>query len=445
MEGHAHAEKEPVETEEVKAAGQPGEGGDEVTAGMREKVASFYGRQTEDGRLAASANVAYILEKAASMTTEQAVEILKDAVEFHHDDPNFPSETMRRIKQLLQDPDTVGADRGDPGFDLKAEAAVIHYHSPYPEVRSVTTPGDDPSIPVETLRAYFLGLTLTAGCTALNTFFAPRQPSISIGALVMQLLLAPSGLFLSRVLPDWGFTVRGTRYTLNPGPWSYKEQIFASIIFTIANTSPFVYYVFLVQRLPQYLGNTWVTFGYEIIMAMSTQFVGLGFAGLLRRFVIYPSTAIFPKVFPPLALNRALVMPEEKGEVVNGWRISRYRFFAAGFVLMFFWFWVPNTLFQGLRTFNWMTWIAPDNMALATVTGSWGGMGFNPLATFDWNFSGTGYLVTPFFSAIQQYGARMLSGLIIIAMYWGNMYWCAYLPINSNEGLCPPRAHWRVY
>ena len=60
-------------------------------------------------------------------------------------------------------------------------------------------------------------------------------------------------------------------------------------------------------------------------------------------------------------------------------------------------------------------------------------MGFNPWATFDWNVAGTNQLVTPFFSTVQQYTARVLSGLIIIGMYWGNYAWAAYTPINSNE------------
>lgn len=102
--------------------------------------------------------------------------------------------------------------------------------------------------------------------------------------------------------------------------------------------------------------------------------------------------------------------------------------------IMFFWFWVPNTLFTALRLFNWMTWIAPNNFTLGMITGSYGGMGFNPWSTFDWNVAGSGALVTPFFSYVQQYAARVLSGLIIIAMYWKNAYWSAYMPINSNEG-----------
>lgn len=298
-------------------------------------------------------------------------------------------------------------------------------------------PGDDPNTPCETFRAYSLGLIFTAGCTAINTFFSPRQPSIEIKAQVMQLLLAPCGKFMAKVSPDWGFTLRGTRYTLNPGPWTYKEQVLATIMFTIANNVGNVYYVYLVQRMPQYLGNTWVTFSYEIVLALATQFFGLGFAGLLRRFVVYPVTAIFPKVFPALALNRALVLPEKKGEVINGWKASRYRFFLTAFVLMFFYFWIPNYLFKAVRSFNWMTWIAPENFTLGMITGFWGGMGFNPLPTFDYNVAGSSILVTPWFSAIQQYSMRILSGLIIIGMYWGNMYWSAYMPINSNEGVCP--------
>jgi hypothetical protein len=128
-------------------------------------------------------------------------------------------------------------------------------------------------------------------------------------------------------------------------------------------------YVYLVQKLPQYLGQSWVSFRYEFLLALSTQFFGLGFAGLLRRFVIYPVTAIWPKAFPALALNRALTVSDQKGEVVNGWKISRYRFFFLAFAAMFLWFWVPNTLFTAIRSFNWMTWIAPNNFNLAMVTG----------------------------------------------------------------------------
>jgi hypothetical protein len=98
-------------------------------------------------------------------------------------------------------------------------------------------------------------------------------------------------------------------------------------------------------------------------------------------------------------------MPEKKGEVLNGWKIGRYRYFLYCFAGMFIYFWIPNTLFTGIRVgtnwtdsgtllirqlFNWMTWIAPNNFALANITGSYGGMGFNPISTLDWNTAGSG-------------------------------------------------------
>jgi OPT family small oligopeptide transporter len=404
-----------------------------ITPEMRNKIAAYYGRKAEEDNVMPRADIHYILDKIVLMTTDEAIDIIVKAIQYHSDDPNFPDHTMQKIKLLVQGPKASGLDESDYDFDLKAEAAIIHYHSPYAEVRSVTDPVDDPDEPVETIRSYFLGLVFMAGATALNTFFSPRQPQITLTALVLQLLLAPCGLFLARVLPDWGFTFRGQRVSLNPCPWSYKEQMFATIIFTIGNSAGNVYYVYLVQKLPQYLDLTWVTFGYEILLALSTQFFGFGFAGLLRRFVVYPVTAIWPKVLPTLALNRALVMPEKKGQRVNGWKLTRYQFFLIFFILMFVYFWIPNSLFQALHSFNWMTWIAPNNFNLGMITGFYGGMGFNPLATFDWNVSGTQALVTPFFSQAQQYAARVISGLIIIGMYYGNMYWSAYMPINSNE------------
>ena len=261
-----------------------------------------------------------------------------------------------------------GLDGADYDFDLKAEAAIIHYHSPYPEVRAVSVPYDDPSIPCETFRSYLLGLIYMAGATSLNTFFSPRQPSISISTSVLQLFLAPSGMFLAKVLPDWGFTIFGTRYSLNPGPWTYKEQMFATILFNVANGPGQTYYIYLVQLLPQYLDNAWVNFGYEISMAISVQLFGMFAAGIFRRFLILPVQCLFPTCFPTLALNRALLVPEKK-EVINGWTLSRYAFFFLCFVGMFLYFWIPNFLFQALHAFNWMCWIAPNNFNLNMITG----------------------------------------------------------------------------
>lgn len=223
-----------------------------------------------------SESLVFMAHKMALLTTDEALAVLRKAVEVHADDPNFPSETMTKLTTLLRGRETWDVEDGDYDLELKAEAAIIHYHSPYPEVRSVTVPTeDDMSEPCETWRAYFLGVAFVTASTASNTFFSPRQPGIQITAQVLQLLLAPCGMFLARVLPVWGG--RDKWYSLNPGPWSYKEQMLATIIFTASEGRGRGFmFVYIVQRMPRYLNRTWVSFGYEITLALATQTLGMG-------------------------------------------------------------------------------------------------------------------------------------------------------------------------
>jgi hypothetical protein len=49
-----------------------------------------------------------------------------------------------------------------------------------------------------------------------------------------------------------------------------------------------------VQYLPLYFNSAWATnFGYQIMVALSTNFIGYGLAGLTRRFLVYPAYAIW--------------------------------------------------------------------------------------------------------------------------------------------------------
>uniref|UniRef100_A0A060T5C3 ARAD1C10934p n=1 Tax=Blastobotrys adeninivorans TaxID=409370 RepID=A0A060T5C3_BLAAD len=379
-------------------------------------------------------DIEYLLNVIAGMTEEQAVEILTNALDYHNEDPNFPEHTRQVIERLLAG-ETVGeGTKEDRVETMKLEAALIHFHSPYPDVRGITDPYDDPTMPVETFRAYFLGIVWVIIGNGVNQFFEPRMPNISIPASLLQILLVPCAKIMS-YLPDWGFTFRGKRHSLNPGPWNYKEQSLVTIMFGITQSLAYINDQIYVQRLPFWYDNHWAGAGYQILLVLSTQFIGFGLAGLARHVLVYPADRLWPTNFPTLALNRTLVKPEKK-ENINGWTISRYRFFVYAFIGMFFYFWLPDYLFQALSTFNWMTWIAPDNFNLAAITGSVSGLGLNPIPTFDWNiiYTLTTPLVTPFFSNLNLYIGGLIAGCIIIpAVYWSNMYNTAYLPINSNS------------
>ena len=222
----------------------------DISREQRERILLQYGRKAEEDDIAPSRDVQMILDRIVGLSEDEALDILINAIEFHKIDPNFPSWTMRKLKALIQGYKACDMSEDDWLFDLKTEAAMLKYHSPYPEVRAVTDPFDDPEQPVETVRSYVLGLGFMAGATALNTFFAPRQPAITLAAIVMQLLLAPCGWAWAKVVPNWKFRFPFTKTViqLNHGPWSYKEQCFATVLFTIVNGAGGAYGLFLVRE-----------------------------------------------------------------------------------------------------------------------------------------------------------------------------------------------------
>ncbi|KAK9312007.1 OPT oligopeptide transporter protein-domain-containing protein [Lipomyces starkeyi] len=399
---------------------------DRICEQIRQRLGAFAVGVTQN-----DAKTEYILSNAIAMSQDKGLQILMDAAEYHADDLNFPEDAMMHIQNLIANAESEG-DSESYDIAVRVEAVLIDSFSPYPEVRAVCDPYDDDSIPVETIRAYFLGIVWVVIGSFVNSFFSWRQPSLSLKSTAIQLLLYPCGK-ATQLLPDWGFTVRGKRISLNPGPWTHKEQMFCALMVNVASgSSNFMNYV-VSQKLPVYYDESWVSVGYIIIVNLSSTVIGFGWAGILRRWVIYPTKSMWPTILPTLALNRALLVPEMQTRA-NGWSMSRYKFFFVCFGGMFLYFFLPDFLFTALSDFNWMTWMAPKNLVLAIITGSFLGLGINPVTTFDWaviNYFNP--LVIPVFSTLNNYIGMLCGGVVVIALYWTNYRWGSYLPINSNQ------------
>lgn len=415
----------------------------------------------EDLPLSAS----YLLEKIQRLSIPDAVAILKEFVKMHDGDVNIPTKDFEFVEKLIasapeserlagidsvldekkKTPEKVNADNewndvdhGD--FDIfdwelqvKTEAGIIEYHSPYPEVRGVTEPYDDPELYCETIRVYIVGIIWTALGAFINEFFKQRKPAIHLNSAVVQVFLYPSGTLLSWILPKRKIKVWKWTINLNPGPWNHKEQMLATLFYSVSSGTPYVSYNIPVMKMKMFYNVEWADWGYQILLIFCTQFMGFGFAGIMRKFAVYPTRAIWPSILPTLALNKALLQSEPK-EIINGWKISRYNFFLIVSSASFLYFWLPNYLFQALATFNWMTWIAPKNKTLATVTGSVQGLGLNPIASFDWNIIDFNAALTiPFYSQFNQYIGMFISFFCILGLWYSNYKWTGYLPINSNS------------
>ncbi|KAK9466093.1 OPT oligopeptide transporter protein-domain-containing protein [Lipomyces arxii] len=374
----------------------------------------------------------FFVEKLKIIGPTEAYDVLKFAIEYHRVDINFPAHTMNRILTLLKGEEAWGQGAVNYDLDLRLEATMMKFHSPYPEVRAVCKPTDDPSIPVETFRAYFIGIIWVAAGSFINQLMYFRQPHFTLSSQVVQLLLLPCGQFAARVLPAWKFKVWKYQLNLNPGPWTFKEQMFATIITNVGAQNSVWGQYFPVIREKIFYNQTWATIDFTILMNIVCQLFGLGMSGVLRRWAVYPSKAVWPTILPTLQLNRTLLVPEQKRNV-NGWTISKYKLFNILLAVSFVYFFIPDYLFTALSTFNWMTWIAPKNKTLAYVTGSTAGVGFNPLPTFDWaviNYATP--MVLPFFTSANQYIGTIIGAVIVLILVYTNSKFTAYVPPNTS-------------
>lgn len=423
----------------------------------REELISRFEQIAEREKIEVSdTDIRYIVDRVNERSLEAAKEILAESLEYHDDDPNFNRQTFEKIEELLKGPEFFSGPPEDYEFEIKIEAALIYDWSPYSEVRAVTQIGDDPNEICETLRVYVIGLVLSVAGMILNVFFFNRFPSISLPTLCFQIVLAPIGRAWATSLPNWGFNFRGTRYSLNPGPWTYKEQMLTTLMISVSAGAPYSAYVITTQQNEYFYGFKWASFGYQILLTLTSSFMGFGIAGLMRTVLVYPSRAMWFSVLPYLALNRALVKPEAKArldgggnaanqskrnrflffwrsaESINGWTMTRNSWFFFVTLLAFIWYWVPDFLFAGLSYFNWMTWISPKNVVLAAITGSVGGLALNPISTFDTTIITFSGQVTPFFASTNAIIGQAIGFIAIVIVWWRNVRWTAYLPINSN-------------
>ena len=55
--------------------------------------------------------------------------------------------------------------------------------SPYPEVRSAVANTDDPDMPVNTIRAWTIGIIWSIILPGMNQFFFFRYPSVTVGGV----------------------------------------------------------------------------------------------------------------------------------------------------------------------------------------------------------------------------------------------------------------------
>lgn len=362
---------------------------------------------------------------------DRVIAYLKGIIAENEDDLNFPSELLEQAAEALK-PGTLPEIVLEITNAIRAELTLAQENSPYPEVRAIVDAFDDPSTPVTTFRMWIIGIFLVFLGTGLNQFFSPRLPSINLSITFAQLVAYPMGCFMARVLPSTIYRISGYEFSLNPGPFNMKEHMLISIMANVSFGGAYVTDIIAVLRIPRFYNNQSLgnDLGFQFTMALSSQLVGYTLAGLTREFLVYPSAMVWWGNLLEISVLRALHVKENLP--ANGWKISQMRFFMICMIGYGIYFILPDVFFQTLSFFNWTTWIAPQNVKLAMITGTVTGLGLNPFPTFDWNFLSINPVVTPLWSIINLYVGALVGFLAICLIFFGRIAHTQYLPINTN-------------
>ncbi|CAM1509625.1 Fc.00g033640.m01.CDS01 [Cosmosporella sp. VM-42] len=248
-------------------------------------------------------------------------------------------------------------------FDIDSD------NSPIPEVRANVPNFDDPSMPINTLRMWLIGIVFTILSTehAVITIMS----NLSFG-------------------PSW-----------------------ATDIIQAQKASAFY--------------NLRTPVSYQFLLSLTMQLFGLGMAGLSYRFIVEP----FQMVWPSTLANAALFQTLHGGAnlTADGWKISRYRFFVYVFVGGWLWYWLSGFLFTGLSTLAFVCWAAPNNVIVNNLfsylptTFDWSQIAYN----------GSPLVVPFWAQANVFADWLILFTFITPILYYNNTWNTAYMPFSGSD------------
>ncbi|XP_037423581.1 oligopeptide transporter 7-like isoform X3 [Triticum dicoccoides] len=316
--------------------------------------------------------------------------------------------------------------RSSPERDEEEEGE----NSPIEQVALTVPVSDDPDTPVLTFRMWVLGVLSCAALSFLNQFFWYRKEPLTVTAISAQVAVVPLGRLMAAALPERAF-FRGRPYefTLNPGPFNVKEHVLITI-FANAGAGT-VYAIHVVTAVRVFYGKN-LSFFVSLLVVLTTQVLGFGWAGIFRRYLVEPASMWWPSNLVQVSLFRAL--HEKEGRRKGGFTCNQ--FFLVAFVCSFAYYVFPGYLFQMLTSLSWICWVFPHSVLAHQLGSGLHGLGIGAIG-LDWA-SVSSYLgsplVSPWFATVNVAAGFFIIMYVITPIgYWFNFYKARTFSIFSAD------------
>ncbi|KAL0016069.1 hypothetical protein SO802_003138 [Lithocarpus litseifolius] len=303
-------------------------------------------------------------------------------------------------------------------------------NSPIKQVALTVPITDDPSLPVLTFRMWVLGALSCILLSFLNQFFWYRTEPLTITAISAQIAVVPLGQLMAAKITDRVF-FKGKRweFTLNPGPFNVKEHVLITIF---ANSGAGTVYAIHVVTVVKVFYKQHITFFVSLLVIITTQVLGFGWAGIFRRYLVEPAAMWWPANLVQVSLFRALHEREKRPK--GG--LTRTQFFLIAFICSFAYYVFPGYLFEMLTSLSWICWIFPTSVLAQQLGSGLYGLGIATVG-LDWSTIAA-YLGSPlaspwFATANVAAGFVFVMYILTPICYWLNVYKAKTFPIFSDD------------
>ncbi|KAG6865789.1 hypothetical protein C0991_011781 [Blastosporella zonata] len=272
-------------------------------------------------------------------------------------------------------------------------------------ITNVISVGDDSSLNPWTIRAFVIGIGLSAFGGVLAEIYYFKPQTVSVSTMFLAIISYVMGMAWSSVMPTRGVVGRW----LNPHPFNKKENAFIVIMSSAAATSALGTEVLAVQRL---FYNITPNPGASIFLLFSSQLLGYGIGGLFRSVLLYPSKMLYPGVLPLVSMFDMLFKDAASAK-------KKIRVFWIVFGVIFIWEIFPEWMFPLLTGFSIFCLADQRSTDFTRIFGGSNGnegLGFLSFC-FDWQYIAGSY--NPMAIPLKAQFSNLVGYLLCM---WGSYY-----------------------
>ena len=297
---------------------------------------------------------------------------------------------------------------------------------------------DDPSLSSCTFRMWFIGEYVLNSCSIvtcmltslgiglgifgaiMETIYFFRPVTLDVSNIFLALCAYGIGILMEKVIPRKG--VIGC--WLNPHAFNSKEHAAIIIVATSASQVSMAVEVIAVQRL--YYDKA-PSSGLSILIVLASQCLGYGFAGLLRRTLVYSTKMFWPSLLPMNTLLETLHRDRKETK-------SRLSLFYWVFLGIFIWEVLPEYIMPILTGVSVFCLASQNSLFTTTIFGgSNGNEGLGILSLgLDWQFIGSKPLWLPPQTLMNSFAGYIICIALFLGVYYGNVWRARDFPFLSQ-------------